>query len=259
MVIKLVMFTMQSSDWFKIVDAVGLETNFTYNEAGKVSLITEPAGRETSLEYDLDGNLIRITDPDGSSRTWSYDNDRHMVSETDQRGNKEQAFYDEFGRAEKAIQKDGSIIQVNPLQTQGLFSPELTTNPLTCSKALVENGTPVATYADGNGNVTQAELDRAGQNVASVDGGGSTGNIERNEDNLITTRINSLGDRTDYIYDENGNVIQTIEELTDDNATNNLFPNRLENTGSTPGFTVAADFNKDGLLDVVTANCSDLK
>ena len=198
----------------KIVDPVGLETLLTYNEAGNVSTITDPGERETQLEYDEVGNLIQITDPDGTTRTWSYDDNRLMVSEVDQRGNQEQAFYDQFGRANNAILKDDSTVKIDPLQTQGLYNPEATVNPFSAPLALVENEAPTAAYLDSNGNVTVTEVDRAGQVVKSLDGQGNLPSVERDEQNLISAETDGRGFETSYTYDENGNITSINDSLS---------------------------------------------
>ena len=198
----------------KIVDPVGLETVLTYNEAGLVSTITAPGSRVTQLEYDQAGNLTRITDPDGTARTWSYDENRLMVGETDQRGNQEQAFYDQYGRADSAQLKDGSTVQVDPLQTQGLYSPEATINPLSAPNALIETQTPTAAYVDPNGDVTVTEVDRAGQEISSFDEAGQLPTTERNDKNLITNSTDGRGNETKFTYDEQGNVLSIEDSLT---------------------------------------------
>jgi RHS repeat-associated protein len=205
----------------KIVDPVGLATVLSYNEAGLVSKITDPGVRVTQLEYDTAGNLTRITDPDGATRTWSYDANRLMVSEIDQRGNLEQATYDQYGRAESAQLKDGSTVQVDPLQTQGLYSPEATIKPLSAPNALIENttATPTTAYADSNGNVTVTEVDKAGQAISAFDGGGQLPTTERNQQNLITSKTDARGFNTDYTYDKQGNVLTIEDSLT---LTNNV-------------------------------------
>src|SRR5262249_8331989 len=49
----------------RIVDPVGLETRFTYQN-GKIRSITNPDGRATQFEVDGDGNLTKIIDPDAA-------------------------------------------------------------------------------------------------------------------------------------------------------------------------------------------------
>src|SRR5262249_34837246 len=135
-----------------IVDPVGLQTTFAYT-GDKVTAITDPAQRVTRLEYDAAGNLTRITDPDGTSRRWEYNGDHLMTAEVDKRGFREKDVYDFAGRAMQAVRKDGSMVQVAPVQVQGLRPAAATIDPLTAPIA-APLGPPVASYADGNGNVT---------------------------------------------------------------------------------------------------------
>ena len=239
----------------KIVDPVGLETLLTYNEAGKVSTITDPGARKTLLEYDEAGNLTRITDPDGTARTWSYDDNRLMVGETDQRGNQEQAFYDQFGRADNAILKDGSTVKIDPLQTQGLYSSEATINPLSAPKALVETKTPTAAYVDENGNVSKSEIDKSGQLVAGLDSQGNLPSVERNKQNLITTETDARGFDTSYSYDKSGNIIKTSQEITTQSRQEDIFSSSFINFDDNifPKLSLSEDLNNDGFSDFVFA------
>ena len=119
-----------AGDLTAIVDPVGLQTTFTYI-GNRITAITDPANRVTRLEYDAQGNLIRITDPDESQRTWGYDNFHHMTSEIDQLGHQEHTFYDSFGRVTRSILKDGSVLNVSPIETQGLFNNFQSNDPAT--------------------------------------------------------------------------------------------------------------------------------
>jgi RHS repeat-associated protein len=244
----------------QIIDPVGLSTTFTYT-GERVSQITDPMGRVTTLEYDAAGNLLSVTDPDSTSRTWEYD-DRHlMVAEVDKRGEREETVYDAAGRATKAITKDGSLIQVNPVQTEGLYQLEENSDPfnIPVARGLVFEGAledykPIASYADGNGNVTQTLLDQAGQAVESSDGEGFLPFVERDENNLVTTRLNGRGNQTDYTYDERGNLLTVKDEISQQSSTptsNNLFPNRIY--PAVGGVAVTGDVNGDGSKDLVSA------
>ena len=237
----------------KIIDPVGLETIFTYNNQGKVSKITDPGNRETILEYDEDGNLIRITNPDGSFRTWEYDNNRNMIGETDERGFQESVTYNEFGRAIKAIQKDGTIIQVNPTDTQGLFRKELTSQYNNPVPVVIGNGN--STYVDGNGNVRSTNLDTAGQRISTQDGEGNTGNVERQDVVLITSQTDGRGFETNYTYDENANVINISDELSIEDK-GEVFPDQIYTTGNRPLQLIQGDINGDNKLDIISLNDS---
>ena len=246
----------------QIVDPAGLLTQFTYT-GGKVTAIIDPAGRVTQLEYDGNGNLVKITDPDSYSRSWEYDNSHRMTAAIDKRGNRGEDIYNFAGRVETAIRPDGSVVQVDEVQTQGLYRPQQTINPF---NAPVANGLgdAEASYADGNGNVVKTLLDQAGQEVVSRDGAGALPSVERDGNNLVTTSTNARGNVTNYTYDANGNVLTISDEISRQSrgiqgATNDadIFANRIFTTGENPEQVVTADLNGDGNLDIVTPNSDD--
>ncbi|MFM6725754.1 MAG: RHS repeat domain-containing protein, partial [Dolichospermum sp.] len=162
---------------------------------------------------DTNGNLIKITDPDGTSRTWEYDPNHLMISEVDKRGNKEQTFYDFAGRADKAIRKDGSQLDFDPVQVQGLYAPNKTIDPVNAPLAF-QLGNASSTYTDANGKKIVNNLDKAGQIVSSSDEVGLLPAVQRNEDNLVTQQTDARGNVTSFTYDVKGNLLTTQDSLS---------------------------------------------
>lgn len=195
-----------------IVDPVGLATTFAYT-GGRVTAITDPAGRTTQLEYDAAGDLMRITDPDGSQRTWTYDADYHMTGETDQLGRQEHTDYNFAGRASHSVRRDGSEIFVTPLQVQGLFRPEETTDPFHAPIAR-SLGSPEMIYADGNGNVVRTLLAQTGQTRGTTDAVGSGSSVEYNGEFLPIKLTDARGHVTLLTYDSMGNLTAVQDELS---------------------------------------------
>ena len=236
-----------------IVDPVGLETTFTYNVAGKVDTITDPGERITYLEYDREGNLVNITNPDDTTNSWSYDDEHHMIGEIDANNNQATASYDQFGRANRATTKDGSVVKVDPIQTQGLYNPEATASFFSAPAAYLETSTLTASYADENGRVIQTQLDTSGQRVAAIDGEGDTTRTERNSDNLISNQTDARGFETNYTYDERGNVVlisQEIDTIDDEPQPQPSFANSIRETENSHQAIVSGDFNNDGIIDL---------
>src|SRR5262249_10926028 len=132
-----------------ITDPVGLQTTFAYTN-GKVTSITDPANRVTHLSYDAAGNLLRITDPDDSNVQYTYDSAHPQTAVIDKLGHRSQDVYDFAGRATQSIRADGSVVQIAPVETQGLYPPEMTVDPTNAPAALASSRA-VSTYVDGNG------------------------------------------------------------------------------------------------------------
>ncbi|TAF58198.1 MAG: DUF4114 domain-containing protein [Oscillatoriales cyanobacterium] len=247
-----------SGELSQIIDVAGLITKLTYAN-GKVSQIEDPAGRLTKLEYDAAGNLQKIIDPDTKARTFSYDAQRHITKEIDKRGFSEQTLYDFAGRATGGIRKDGSQLQVAPVQVQGLYREQDTTNPLNAPVAK-PLGAVEASYADGSGGVVTQVLDQTGQVVSAKDGGGLKPTFERNQNLLVTKRTDARGNTTSYEYDAKGNVKSISDSLSGTPQTppiNNgqLFGTKTYyQTGSYNNAATIKDVNDDGNFDIVTAN-----
>jgi RHS repeat-associated protein len=249
-----------SGELSQIIDVAGLITKFTYAN-GKVSQIEDPAGRLTKLEYDGVGNLLHIVDPDTKARTFSYDTQRHITKEIDKRGFSEQTSYDFAGRATGGIRKDGSQLQVAPVQVQGLYRQQDTTNPLNAPVAK-PLGAVEASYADGSGGVITQVLDQTGQVVSAKDGGGLKPSFERNQNLLVTKRTDARGNVTSYEYDAQGNVKSISDSLSgtaptgsSGNNNSNIFAAGTESqVGSSPTSVAIGDVNGDGKPDMITAN-----
>ncbi|HND51423.1 MAG TPA: hypothetical protein PLV92_03470, partial [Pirellulaceae bacterium] len=195
-----------------VVDPVGLSTAFTYTGA-RVTQITDPAGRGTLLAYDSAGNLLSVTDPDGARRTWTYDGDRHMISETDQLGRREETLYGFHGRAIGGLTKDGSRIQVDALQTQGLLPISKTSDPLHPGSTVTITGNS-ANYAEQGAAVSQTPLDSKGQSQTDRDRYGLLGTVGRDANNLPTFELDGRGHATLYQYDSLGNMVSRRDELS---------------------------------------------
>ncbi len=195
----------------KITDPAGMETQFTV-VAGRITSIVDPANRITRLEYDADGNLIRVIDPDQTSKAWKYDESHRIIAETDKRGFTERVAYDFAGRANKSIRSNGTELRYNPVQTQVLRPFSETIDPVN-SPSVSELIEIKSSFADANGNVTEALLDKQGQARQTRDSEGRRSNVFRNAQNLVTTSADGRGFTTDMTYDAQGNVLSVTDRV----------------------------------------------
>jgi len=183
-----------------------------------------------------------------------------MTGEIDKRGFSEQTFYDFAGRAKSAIRKDGSTIQVAPVQVQGLYPLEQTTTPLQPPVAKVLGALETST-ADSNGTVQTAILDQTGQVFSASDGGGLKPAFERNQNLLVTKRTDARGNVTSYEYDAKGNVKSISDSLsgTPQTGSNNnddqLFAAKTYYpVGASPTVATIKDVNDNRTPDIITAH-----
>lgn len=201
----------------QVIDPVGLITTFTYT-GNRVTRITDPMGRVTQLAYDAAGNLQRVTDPDGSSRTWNYDAQSRMTVERDQRGNQEEVIYDFAGRADRARRKDNSVINVDPAQGKGLYTPTRTIDPFQAPTVFTPTAAsalnPQAVYTDGRGNVTRTGLNQSGNVISRSDAIGNLESFTRCGCGRIDALTDGRGNTTRFTYDAWGNVTTVQDSLS---------------------------------------------
>jgi RHS repeat-associated protein len=245
----------------QIVDPVGLTTTFNYT-GNRVTSIVDPAGRITKMEYDSQGNLVSVTDPDATKNLYGYDSRHLITSSTDKTGQVKTGTYDEFGRAKTAQREDGTIVEINPIEVQGLLNQQKTTNLAGLPTAQLLNANPISTYVDGNGNPVSSQLDKKGHIKSSTDSiGANTTNI-RDAAGQITREIDARGNVIDYSYDQQGNVVAVTERVDANISTLNpsSISREIENIKSSISVSAAGsykvvttgDINNDGYLDIIT-------
>ncbi|MFB4265878.1 RHS repeat-associated core domain-containing protein [Nonomuraea sp. GTA35] len=81
-------------------------TKYTYDHAGRLSTVTDPAGNVWRHHYDFRGREIKTEDPDKGVTTMTYNDADELVSTTDSRGRTLWYGYDALGR--KTEMREGS-------------------------------------------------------------------------------------------------------------------------------------------------------
>ena len=227
-----------------IVDPVGLSTVFRYVN-GRVSEIEDPTGRITTLTYE-GNNLTGIEDPDQTTRQFSYDSMNRLTGEVDKRGNSETIDVGFSGRVESITRSDGQTVEYSPAQTANLQRADVTANPYSGVTASSFQREVSAQKTDAKGNVTEIQLDQAGQRINAGDGIGGRPEISRNDDNLISQIVDGRGNVTLLRYDSNGNVVFYSDEVSRQLAT------EIPVLGGLDALAVA-DFNGDGNMDAAVS------
>ena len=59
----------------------GGKTTTTYDGAGRLATVTDPAGLTTSYGYRYDSALVTVTRPDGTVITQTFDSEQRMLTQ----------------------------------------------------------------------------------------------------------------------------------------------------------------------------------
>ncbi|NUW39836.1 RHS repeat-associated core domain-containing protein [Nonomuraea rhodomycinica] len=87
-------------------------TKYTYDAAGRLATVTDPAGNVWRHHYDLRGREIKTEDPDKGVTTFTYNDADELLTSTDARGKTLAYVYDELGRKKELREgsKDGPLL-----------------------------------------------------------------------------------------------------------------------------------------------------
>ncbi|MEU2628319.1 polymorphic toxin-type HINT domain-containing protein [Kitasatospora sp. NPDC007106] len=94
-------------------------TSYSYNRAGNLTGLTDPAGTGWSWTYDQLGRRTKAVDPDAGTTTTAYNDRSEAVSTTDGRGKTVATVYDNLGRPLET--HDGTA--TGPLLTSRTWDP----------------------------------------------------------------------------------------------------------------------------------------
>ena len=188
----------------KTVDADGYETEYTYDEEGRLSQVSNmtgsvtfswntdnlvsgvrmSSGEEISYEYDENNLLSKITNSDGDSMTYEYDEDKLLKTITDFMGQKSiQNTYDKYGRVTKqSVLGEGDY----------LFT--------------YDDDNKINTCTGENGYVHTIKYDSKNRIIEDTESGKST--YTYNDKNQRTSETDAQGDKKTYVYDTKGNVLK---------------------------------------------------
>ncbi|MEJ3741937.1 polymorphic toxin-type HINT domain-containing protein [Actinomycetes bacterium KLBMP 9797] len=81
-----------------------VKTKYSYNQAGQLASVVDPAGITWRYEYDQRGRKTKSVDPDSGTTTYQYDDLDRLVSSTDGRGVTLTNVYDIVGRKRATYQ-----------------------------------------------------------------------------------------------------------------------------------------------------------
>ncbi|ACK68468.1 YD repeat protein (plasmid) [Rippkaea orientalis PCC 8801] len=188
-------------------DALGNTTYYTYGKLNRLLSETDAKGNTTTYDYGVrTGNLLSTKDALGNITKFSYDSRGNLVSLTDAANNITKFEYDLQGNVTK-------IIDANGHETH--YTYDSNGNQLTESKTV--------TTAQGLVTVlTQNTYDKQGNLLSVTDAENNPTYYEYNELNQQTAVTDTLLRKTEYRYDNKGQLVETIypDSTPNNNADN---------------------------------------
>ncbi|MCL1810244.1 MAG: hypothetical protein FWG42_10845, partial [Clostridiales bacterium] len=152
-------------------------TAYEYNANGWLTAETGPDGETVRYFHDRLGRVVEKKDAMGKSEFFEYDANSRLTQATDREGNATKYFYDQNGNVTRTVDAMGGASEFGYDAMNRLVSVKLNRK-----------------YAAGGVNEIQTTI------------------YKHDKNGLVTKQVNAaLGEKT-YVYDGNGNLIQTTDE-----------------------------------------------
>ncbi|WP_028457812.1 DUF6531 domain-containing protein [Chloroflexus sp. Y-396-1] len=230
----------------RITDAVGRTIEVESDEQGRISSLVLPDGRRIDLRYDSRGDLVTIIDtntPERGVYRFVYD-ERHRITRViDPEGITQLInVYDDRDRVVEQVDANGfhSFLRYDPTTRTTLFIDNLgnrhyyiydqnyriiaETNPLNHTvRYEYDNNYNLIRVIDARGHVTTLRYDERGNLIERYDPLPSSNEVcadtfytqdvvrwSYNADNRVTSYVDALGNRWNYEYDNEGNLIRSL-------------------------------------------------
>ena len=171
-----------------MVDALGRETQFSYDSMGRPSRTVLPDGHWFSYEYDAVSRPIKRTDERGNAVSYSYDAGGNLTAISDAHGEVINQIFDAAGNRT-------SVTDANGNTTQYAYN---------ANDQLIR-----VTYPDGGAILFG--YDANGRRTTRTDALGRVSKFEYDPLGQLSAVIDPLNQRTEFRYDESGNVIAQID------------------------------------------------
>jgi len=196
-----------------IVDTAGRNIDFTYDTAGRITVITDPIARTVQFGYDANGDLITATDPNGNITTYHYDSNHQIISIIDPRGN--EIVNNTYDAVRRVV-----TYQTDAKGGQTIFNYEETNRTTTFTDALGNLTTHVhdsmlrlTKEEDANGGFANYKYDTAGNRIQITDKNGNITKYEYDERGNVISKINAQNNTTTITYDANDNPLIRTDAL----------------------------------------------
>ncbi len=194
-----------------VIDELGRETTYSYDNAGRQIGISYPDGTQESTVYDADGNRIQTTSRSGAVTTYSfdaagrqvsttdallhttrsaYDAAGQLISTTDALGNVTRYFYDDAGRRTKVVDALGNATT---------YSYDAAGHQISMT--------------DANAHTTSAQFDSAGRRTRVTYPDDTFESLAYSANGNVASRTDAAGKTTQFGYDVVGRLLSVTDAL----------------------------------------------
>ena len=238
----------------------GLKMDYTYDDKGNATSITDNIGKIVSFTYDDNGNPATMTDAVGNMASFTYDKRGNCITKTvtsNENGKTVQVTtnysYDDLDRLVSTIDGDGvvSTIEYDVLGNQRSVSTTRDDKTLT-TYFTHDNRGNITKIDYPNGTHETFEYDAEDNLISAVTTTGKTITYSYDELNRLKSKTYPNGAVESYEYDKVGNVTaftdargKTTKYEYDELNRNTSITNAL---GKTTSYT----YNDDGLVETMT-------
>ncbi len=241
----------------------GSAEHYEYDFLGQMTMAQDQTGYQKFYEYDRLGNLKTVSDStgileqysyypggllesekyiDGSSRTFFYDSNENVTRIVNQDGNSWRFTYDCLGRVVRAAQDEG-IEESYEYDALGNITAIIDGNGVKTRYQYRKS--EITSVTDGFGNVTYFTYDLC-HRLTKV--------IQPGKEYLDPEEINGFNRSqkdvriTDYHYDKNGNIIETIDP--EGNVAHYTYDgnNRILSQIDEDGYKTCCEYHLDGTV-----------
>ena len=192
-------------------DLEGRRVEYGYTE-GRMTSVKDVLGNTSTFEYDAKGRMVKKTDAASHSTTISYDSYGNVSKVVDEQGHGHAFLFDyDSGRKEyyARISQSSGMVKEVWYDREG-ETRQVDINGRTVRK-IVKDGRNLL-ITDERANITRKEFDEWGNLSRVVYPDGSTVSYEY--EHKFNQRVSSTaerGTRTEYSYDNSGNLVSKIE------------------------------------------------
>ena len=189
------------------VDALGIETQYTYDSVGNLKSIIENLNTareaETVYSYDNVGRITQSVDAENGTSSYEYDKIGNIIAQIDPNGGRSEYSYDSMCRITASITPLGSR-NTYSYNAVGLLEEAENARGQKTEYTYYKNGW-IKSFTDELGTVSYT-YDGNG-NVLTVTDENGTITREYNSMNQVTKYTDFRGNTIDYSYDQRGNLV----------------------------------------------------